>query len=421
MVTPADVVVVGGGLAGLSAAVQLHRAGLATVVCEAGDDVGGRVRTDRRDGFLLDRGFQVVLPAYPELSRQVDIDALRLRPFLRGLLATTDAERRWLAAPWHGPQAAAGAAGFVLGHPRDSLALAALSLRDILAPGSAIGRANPGASTLTELRTRVSEATITGVLRPFLAGVFLDPSLGTSARLFHLIWRCFLRGGAALPEGGMRMLPQLLASGLPAGTVRTGTQVTEVSDSGVRTSAGEHIQARAVIIATDGTAAATLAPGLAPPAWHPVTTFYYRLPSSPLGAPVLVIDGQGELLLNATVLSDVAPGYAPPGAALVAASVPGRADPGLEPEVRSRLARMYDTSTRDWDLLEVYAIPRALPVLPAGQSLARPVRLGPGRYVCGDHRDTPSIQGALVSGRRTAHAVLTDLHRTIPPSDGPGT
>ena len=309
----------------------------------------------------------------------------------------------------------------MLGHPRDSLALAALSLRDILAPGSAIGRANPGASTLTELRTRVSEATITGVLRPFLAGVFLDPSLGTSARLFHLIWRCFLRGGAALPEGGMRMLPQLLASGLPAGTVRTGTQVTEVSDSGVRTSAGEHIQARAVIIATDGTAAATLAPGLAPPAWHPVTTFYYRLPSSPLGAPVLVIDGQGELLLNATVLSDVAPGYAPPGAALVAASVPGRADPGLEPEVRSRLARMYDTSTRDWDLLEVYAIPRALPVLSAGQSLARPVRLGPGRYVCGDHRDTPSIQGALVSGRRTAHAVLTDLHRTIPPSDGPGT
>jgi phytoene dehydrogenase-like protein len=414
MTAPADVVVVGGGLAGLAAAVQLHRAGLATVVCEAGEDVGGRVRTDRTDGFLLDRGFQVVLPAYPELSRQVDLKALRLRPFQRGLLATTDTERTWLAAPWHGAAAAAGAAGFLLGHPRDSLALAALSLRDVLVPGPAISRANPAATTLTELRTRVSEATITGVLRPFLAGVFLDPSLGTSARLFHLIWRCFLRGGAALPEGGMRMLPRLLASGLPAGTVRTGTQVTEVVDSGVRTSAGEHIEARAVIIATDGTAAATLAPGLTPPAWHPVTTFYYRLPTSPLGAPVLVIDGQGELLLNATVLSDVAPGYAPPGAALVAASVPGRADPDLEPEVRTRLARMYDTSTRDWELLQTYAIPRALPVLPAGQSLARPVRLGPGRYVCGDHRDTPSIQGALVSGRRAAQAVLADLHRPGP-------
>ena len=92
--------------------------------------------------------------------------------------------------------------------------------------------------------------------------------------------------------------------------------------------------------------------------------------------------------------------------------MPGRADPSLEPEVRSRLARMYDTSTRDWELLEVYAIPRALPVLPACQFLARPVRLGPGRYVCGDHRDTPSIQGALVSGRRAARAVLADLHHS---------
>src|SRR5579859_6499788 len=107
MTPAADVAVVGGGLAGLSAAVQLHRAGLTPVVCEAAGDVGGRVATDTKDGFLLDRGFQVLLPAYPELARQANLAALQLRPFRRGLLATTDAERRWLAAPWHGPQAAA--------------------------------------------------------------------------------------------------------------------------------------------------------------------------------------------------------------------------------------------------------------------------------------------------------------------------
>lgn len=420
MTADCDVVVVGGGLAGLSAAVQLHRAGLVTMVCEAGEEVGGRVRTDRRDGFLLDRGFQVVLPAYPELRRLAGLSALRLRPFLRGLVATTQAGRTWLAAPWHGPQAAAGAAGFLLGRPRDSLALAALSARDGLAPDPLIREADPAVTTLADLRSRFSEATVADVLRPFLAGVFLDPSLGTPARLFHLIWRSFLRGGAALPEGGMQTLPRLLAAGLPAGAVRTGTPVTEVSGSGVRTSAGEQIQARAVIIATDGAAAATLAPGLAPPSWHPVTTFYYRLPASPLGAPVLVIDGRGELLLNAAVLSDVASGYAPAGAALAAASVPGRADPALEPRVRSCLARMYDTGTRDWELLDVYSVPRALPVLRAGQALARPVRLGPGRYVCGDHRDTPSVQGALVSGRRAARAALADLHRAVPGLSGPG-
>jgi hypothetical protein len=244
--------------------------------------------------------------------------------------------------------------------------------------------------------------------------VFLDPSLDTPARLFHLIWRCFLRGGGALPDGGMQMLPTLLADGLPAGAVRTGTEVTEVRESGVRTNTGEQIGARAVVIATDGTTAAALAPGLAQPAWHPVTTFYYRLPASPVNAPVLVIDGRDELLLNATVLSDVVPGYASAGAALADASVPGRLDPSLEPRVRSGLARMYDTSTRDWELLDLYAIARALPFLAAGQPLARPVRLGPGRYVCGDHRDTPSIQGALVSGRRAARTVLADLGYPAP-------
>jgi hypothetical protein len=298
----------------------------------------------------------------------------------------------------------------VIGHPRDSAAMAALSLRDMLAPGPVIRAADPAATTMEDLRRRFSAAVTAEVFRPFLAGVLLDPSLGTPTRLFHLVWRCFLRGGAALPGGGMQMLPRQLAGHLPPGTVRTRTQVTEVTGSGIRTKAGEHLRATAVIIATDGTSAATLAPAVTAPAWNPVTTFYYRLPASPLRAPVLVVDGQDELLLNAVVLSEVAPGYAPQGVALAAASVPGRADPALEPRVRGRLACMYQTSTRDWEFLDAYAIPCALPVLRADQPLARPVRLGPGRYVCGDHRDTPSIQGALVSGRRAANAVLADLH-----------
>ena len=152
MTSQADVVVVGGGLAGLSAAVHLHRAGLAVTVCEAGDEVGGRIRTDRRDGFLLDRGFQVVLPAYPELRRQVDLSALRLRPFLRGTLAMTADGRALLAGPWRGRRAAAGTAGFLLGRPGDSLALTALSLRDMLAPDQVIRAADPAATTLHDLR-----------------------------------------------------------------------------------------------------------------------------------------------------------------------------------------------------------------------------------------------------------------------------
>lgn len=398
-----DVVVVGGGLAGLSAARRLHRAGTEVTVLEAGDDVGGRVRTDVVDGFRLDRGFQVLLPAYPALRRLADVGALRPRPFTRGTIAMTGSGRRWLAAPWHGLPAVRGAGGFVAGRPADSARMAALAARDVLKAA----RADNGRSTAEELqRWGLTRSTVEEVLRPFLAGVFLDPALATSGRMFHLIWRSFLRGGGALPAEGMQALPRQLAAGLP---VRTGVEVSEVTEDGVRTRDGEDVPARAVVVATDGDTAARLLPGIEAPAWHAVTTFYYRADVSPLRSPTLLVDGLDELLVNTAVLSEVAEGYAPAGAALISASVPDRADPDLEPRVRQRLARIYDTDTRGWELLKTYAIPKALPVFGPGAPLRRPVRAGPGRYVCGDHRDTPSVQGALVSGRRAAAAVLADL------------
>ncbi|MGF0319609.1 NAD(P)/FAD-dependent oxidoreductase [Nocardia fluminea] len=404
-----DVVVVGAGLAGLAAARGLQRRGVDVVVCEAGDEVGGRVRTDLVDDFQLDRGFQVLLPAYPELRRHVDLQRLHLQPFTRGMIAMSAEQRQWLAGPWHGWRAVAGASDFLRRRPVDAAALGALACRDGLGP-IALARRHTTASIAEELkRWRVSTRTVDDVLRPFLAGVFLDPSLSTDARLFHLIWRSFLRGGGAVPAGGMGALPQQLAGDLAAGTIRTATEVDEIDDTGVRLRGGEKIAARAVVVATDGSTAARLLPRVEPPSWHAVTMFYYAALCSPLHSPTLLVDGRSDLLLNTVALSDVAARYAPAGRALIGASVPGRADGALEPAVRRRLAQIYDTDTADSRLLATYPIAQALPVMNPGRSLRRPVRLSHGRYVCGDHRDTSSIQGALVSGRRAATAVLTDL------------
>ncbi|OQO95078.1 oxidoreductase [Saccharomonospora piscinae] len=407
-----QVSVIGAGLAGLAAATHLAEAGVGVRVLERAEAPGGRVRTDHVDGFRLDRGFQVLLPAYPEFRRLVRPARLGLRGFTRGALVRDDGGMRLLAGPWHGPRAVQDVARFVREHPGDVLALARLALRDAVLPASALRRA-PEHTVGHDLRERCGTETVETLLRPFVAGVFLDPGLGTSARLFHLIWRSFVLGGAAVPELGMQALPQLLADRLPPGTVETGQEVAGLGEHEVRLTSGETVSADAVVVATDGTTAARLLPDIEPPAWHAVTTWYYRTERPPLSAPTLALDGTGDLPLNSLVNSQAAPTYAPQGTSLVQASVPGIADSAgsLEPAVRERLAVLYDTDTRDWGLLATYPIEHALPVLGPDTPLSRPVRVRRGRYVCGDHRDTPSIQGALVSGRRAAQAVLADLGR----------
>jgi phytoene dehydrogenase-like protein len=404
--TDADVVVVGAGLAGLAAARRLHAAGVRVLMCEAADEVGGRVRTDDVDGYRLDRGFQVFLPSYPEVRATVDVAALRLRSFTRGAIAVTRDRRFHLAPPWRGGDAVAGVARFAASHPKDALLLAAMSGQDLL-------RADTDTDVTTEtelMRLGLSAHTLDEIMRPFLAGVFLDPSLATSGRLFHLIWRSFLRGGGALPAAGMRALPRQLAAGLPGDAVRTDTAVAAVSGTTVRLADGGTVTGRAVVVATEGDTAATLLPAVPAPGWHGVTTWYFSAPAAPIDQPTLVLDGTDPLLANTAVISNVAPEYAPDGHALVAVSVPDRvADTDLESGLRERLARLYECDTGDWTTLARYAIPHALPVFPPGRPLRSPVRVGERQYVCGDHRDTPSIQGALVSGRRAADAVLADL------------
>ncbi|GAA0587779.1 NAD(P)-binding protein [Kribbella sandramycini] len=403
----AEVVVIGAGLAGLAAARTLHQAGRRVLVLEKDDAVGGRVRTDEMDGFLLDRGFQVLLPDYPEFRRVLAAADLDLRYFTRGVLVDGP-DHRWELEL--SPRGFAGAAQFGFRRPRDAAAVAGFSARDA-AGGPHRLRELPPASIGADLRGRgISAATIDEIFRPFLAGVFLDPNLTTSARLFHLIWRCFLRGGAAVPAQGMQKLPQALAGALPEGTVRLSTAVREVGPGWVRTeSSPEPIHARAVILATDATDAAALAPGVEVPRWNGVTTWYFAAPQAPLPQPTLLLDGKSGLLINSVVMSEVAPTYAPPGQALISASTPK--DAVDEQTIRARLAELYRTSTTQWQLVQRYEIPRALPAMPAAHPLTTAPALTDSLYLCGDYRDTSSIQGALVSGRRVAAALLQNFSR----------
>ncbi|MYR86321.1 amine oxidase, partial [Streptomyces sp. SID685] len=203
-------------------------------------------------------------------------------------------------------------------------------------------------------------------------------------------------------------VPRALAAALPEGTVRLGAPVSGLAHGAVLMSDGTELPARAVVVATGAGAAARMLPGLDMPAGRTVTTYYHVAQLSPLRQPVLLVDTRRRVL-NTCVLSEVAPEYAPRGSALVATSVLGDdTEPGRS-AVAAALSEMYGTDTTGWDLLVARTIEDALPAMPPPWPLTRTCRTGNGRYVCGDHRGTGSVQGALASGARAAREVLEDL------------
>lgn len=411
-------VVVGAGLAGLSAAVHLTRHGRRVLVLESADQAGGRVRTDLVDGYRLDRGFQVFNTAYPEPARLLDLTALQLRCLVPGALVYAGGRRHRLVDPRRRPASAPATVTAPVGTLADKARLGALAARDALAPA---GWLKGGGDRTTEQALRrfgLSGRLVEQFLRPFLAGVFLERELSTSARFFHLVWRSFARGRICLPANGMGAIPAQLAALLDPAALRLRQTVQAVQPHHVTLTGGERLAARAVVVATDPATAVRLLPGLPEVPMRGVTTVYHRADESPLGEPILVLDGQQHLIANTAVLTDAAPSYGPGTGALVSTSVLGGVHGAdLEPAVRARLATLYGTGTSSWEHLATCRVPAALPAMPPPHPLRRPVRLVPGLYVCGDHRDTSSIQGAMVSGRRAAAAVLADLGDPAPGAD----
>ncbi|MFF8690850.1 NAD(P)/FAD-dependent oxidoreductase [Streptomyces sp. NPDC015144] len=402
-----DVIVVGAGLSGLVCALDLCRAGRRVILLEASERVGGRMRTDRRDGFLLDRGFQVFNTSYPQVKRRIDLKGLRLRPFTAGLVAHTSKGPVRLTDPTREPRAAGPLLmGRVLS-PRDLAALAALTVRDAVLPAAVARRRENGSTSAALARAGVSDAAVADILRPFLSGVFLEDRLETSARFFHLVWRSMVRGSLCLPAQGIGAVPAQLADELPSGVLRTGAPVAAVTDTGVLLEDGNEVPARAVVVATDPATAARLLPGLAVPDTRTVTTYYHATGRTPMAEPILMVDSTGAIL-NTCVLSEIAPTYAPRGTALVSTSVLGTDLPGRAQAVLSRLADLYGTDTSDWQQVAARTVEGALPAMLPPWPLSRTTRLRPGRYVCGDHRATGSVQGAMASGARAAREVLAD-------------
>ncbi|HWI00392.1 MAG TPA: NAD(P)/FAD-dependent oxidoreductase [Propionibacteriaceae bacterium] len=402
------VIIVGAGLAGLACAQQLHRAGVAVQVLEASDAVGGRVRTDLLDGFRCDRGFQLLNPAYPVLDHVVDPAELDLRAFGAGVVVAHGSQRSVLADPRRLPARLPATLAAPLGSVTEKVRFARWAARSLRPVRRILD--DPDRTLAEDLdRARLAGRLRSGVVEPFLAGVLAEQDGSTSARFAALLVRCFVLGSPAVPSLGMARFPELIAASLPPGAIQLNTAVRSVTARTVRT-ADQELLARSVVVATDPYPAADLC-GLSRPAMKALTTFWHTAAEPPSQQRLLHLDADRRgPVINTAVLTAVAPTYAPAGRSLIATTVLGADGSGdVELAARRQAAAIYGSDPESWELVTSHVISAALPAQPPPLQVRRPVALDNGLFVAGDHRDTAAIQGALVSGRRAATAVLTRL------------
>lgn len=381
-----EVLIVGAGLAGLNAAIYLEAAGVDVMVIESSDRAGGRVASDVIDGFICDRGFQLINAQYPALQ---ELNVLKELDFIEAprVIEVCLGNRRHVIGdprqvPWTVLDKATGTIP-------EKLAL----LRFIASrpkSGQSIGQALRSTGTCYER-----------VLRPFLHGVFLTDPDNVDAMYGHSIIKSFVNGKPGVPRKGVGELPKALARRVS--NIVYNTRVDGVDQTAVHTNNGSY-SANKILIATDATTATQLLGLTEVPRMAGCITWYHAVSQNPSGNGRLILDGQRRgPIINSVVMSNVSSSYAPKDQHLISTTTDLNV---TESDVRRHLAILWGTSTHEWQFIAKYEIPAALPIHNVGRALSQSMKINDHHYVAGDHRTVPSQQGALFSGRLAAGLIL---------------
>ena len=414
-----DIVVVGGGLAGLVAARHLAAAGDSVRLLERRDGVGGRVRSETVDGFTLDRGFQVLFTAYPAVQRELDLAALDLGSFRPGATVARGDSLSTVADPFGDP-----------GSLPATLFSDALTLGDawrLFRLRREVRRASPAdllAPTSTTTREFLedlgfSERFVEWFAAPFYGGITLDRSLSTSSAVFRYTFAMLTAGRTAVPAAGMGAVPaQLADAARDAGATiecETTVESVEAMADGVAVDiGGETLLPDAVVVATDPASARELTDVDAIPAEsHGCVTQHFALPGRQRlhTRHPLVLNAADDRPNQVAVMTDAAPSYAPEGQRLLSATFLGEqaaSDDALAGTVRETLETWFpENRFENLELLRTHRIEHAQHVQPPGFLGSLPTVDAPqgGIYLAGDYTRWSSIQGALESGRLAAEAV----------------
>lgn len=420
--TEHPVVIVGAGLAGLCCARALEAASRQCLILEAADDVGGRMRTDKVDGFLLDRGFQVFNDAYPEAKAVLDYEALDLQPFEPGALTRLRGRDGFVefVDPFRRPSRALKTALSPAATFGDKLRVARLRAK-VLADEADDLLSEPEQTTIDFLHGYgFSDRIIESFFRPFFGGVFLDRTLSVSSRLFLWLYRMFSTGSACVPAAGMGAIPRQIYRRLRTTEVRLKTAAAALEPGAVRLADGTRVAASAIVVATEAPAAAKLLGERAPDDLETrqprqSTTIYFAAPEAPTDRNLLILSGEefnrSAPVNSLAVITNAAPSYGLDGGVLLSVSMIGLAeadDAAVIAQATTGLAVLLgERRARELRHIKTYRVAYSLPDQspPGLDDPHKPSDLGEGIYLCGDHRDTASINGAMLSGRRAAEAI----------------
>ncbi|MEM1326996.1 MAG: NAD(P)/FAD-dependent oxidoreductase [Bacteroidota bacterium] len=406
-------IIIGGGIAGLSAANYLHKAGQEVLILEATDRVGGRVKTDQVDGFTLDHGFQVLLTAYPEARQLLDYDSLQLKSFLPGArIFCADGKIRQLGDPLRWVGSTFATLFNSVGNWGDKFNV--LSLRTRLQQTSIEDIfQREEITTLQILRDYgFSEEMIEQFFRPFLGGIFLEKELTTSRRMFDFVFKMFSTGDTAIPESGIEAIPKQLASRLPQTAIRVDAEVVHIDGQKAQLKNGEVLEAENIIIATQAPIVQQYFDLPAKTTAESTTNVYFSAPNAPDDKAILsLIAEKNQLVNNCCVLTQLSSHFAPEGKHLISVSTIGKdefSDEKRAQQVQRELQKWWGDQVNDWQYLKTYHIDYALPEASHVRHDLSRQEINPktGLYICGDHLLNSSLNAAMHTGRLVAEAIL---------------
>ncbi len=404
-----DVVIIGGGLAGLSAAIELEKFNLKVLILEKEDRVGGRVKTDVMNGYRLDRGFQVYLTEYPEGKALLDYDALNLSSFAPGAICFNGSKKFEVYDTTRDKWAVPKMAMSPVGDFMDKVRMGNLNARLKKATISDIFE-RPEHTTMKYLQgQRFSKKIVDRFFQPFLSSIFLEPGLDTSSRMFEFVFKMFAQGAAAVPAGGMEQIPIYLKNALKRTEFRFHTQVKSVGSNEVILENEENIHCENIIVAT----ASPLIPQMASDIkWQSAATYYFAANRSVLKKNIIALQYNPKRLVNNfAVMSDISKHYSPKGKHLVSVSlthIPNDSVEEVTRQIRNELSPAFGPSVHQWEFLKNYHINKALPDTGNARNDVpiTETRIRDGLYLAGDQLLNASINGALKSGKLAAQAAV---------------